>query len=237
MHPRAQDDRDPSLPMSSSAAAQVDATTSAAPVARGRRAASRADRKARRAERQAEDVRLVRAVLEGDHEAFRALVERYQKALYWIAHDILLDREEARDVAQEAFIRVHTALERYDQKRDFVNWLYRIARNLAIDALRRRRRRANPTEDLTSLPLDAPARARPDLDLPDRVAEVLEELPVEYRLALTLREFHGMTPREIARVTDCSYPTARWRLHRARNLFRNAWEKRFGAAATGEDYA
>ncbi|MDJ0973635.1 MAG: sigma-70 family RNA polymerase sigma factor [Planctomycetota bacterium] len=220
----------------SSAAAQVDnAPTS---KVRGRRAAKRADRKARRAERQAEDVRLVRLVLEGDHEAFRSLVERYQKPLFWIAHDILLDREEARDVAQEAFIRVHTALERYDQKRDFVNWLYRIARNLAIDALRRRRRRANPTEDLTRIPLDAPpARGRAELDLPDRVAEVLEELPVEYRLALTLREFHGMTPREIAQVTDCSYPTARWRLHRARNLFRNAWEKRFGTASTGEDYA
>ncbi len=226
--------RDSRLTMSTAAAQVSPAASKAATDARAR---GRAARKARRAKRQVEDVRLVRAILAGDQEAFRSLVERYQKPIYWIAHDILLDRDEARDVAQEAFIRVHTALERYDQKRDFVNWFYRIARNLAIDALRRRRRRANPTEDLTRIPLDAPQETRPDVDLPDRVAEVLEELPVEYRLALTLREFHGMTPREIARVTDCSYPTARWRLHRARNLFRNAWEKRYGTAAAGETYA
>jgi len=182
-------------------------------------------------------VRLVQAVLSGDDEAFRTLVERYQKPIYWIAHDILLDREEAQDVAQETFIRVHAALERFDQKRDFVNWLYRIGRNLAIDAFRRRRRRAAPMEDLTHIPLDAPPRTSAEVDLPDRVAEVLQELPVAYRLALTLREFHGMSPREIARVTDCSYPTARWRLHRARNLFRAAWEQRFGAALAGESYA
>ena len=57
---------------------------------------------------------------------------------------------------------------------------------------------------------------------------MLSELPTEYRLALTLREFHGLTPREISKVTDCSYPTARWRLHRARALFRKAWEDRYG---------
>ena len=66
----------------------------------------------------------------------------------------------------------------------------------------------------------------------ERVATVLAELPVEYRLALTLREFHGMAPREIAALTDCTYPTARWRLHRARALFRKHWEHRFGPHAT-----
>ena len=65
----------------------------------------------------------------------------------------------------------------------------------------------------------------------ERVATVLAALPVEYRLALTLREFHGLSPREIAELTDCTYPTARWRLHRARALFRQAWEERFGAPA------
>ena len=138
---------------------------------------------------------------------------------------------------------MHSALDRFDRTRDFVNWIYRIARNLAIDALRRRRRRAVPVEDLSHLPLaDESPVAGPDStsvtgDLEVRVARVLEELPVEYRLALTLRELHGMTPREIAAVTDCSYPTARWRLHRARGLFRKAWEKRYGVAVTGEDFS
>ncbi len=194
---------------------------------------SQADRERRR-RRRIEDAALVEAILGGSEDAFRQLVERYQKQVYWIAYDVVLDAEEARDVAQETFIRVHAALERFDRSRDFLNWLYRIARNLAIDSLRRRKRRALPVEDLSSLPLESPAR-NVDPELGSRVASVLAELPVEYRLALTLREFHGMTPREIARVTDCSYPTARWRLHRARGLFRKAWEKRYGEAILGNE--
>ncbi len=190
-----------------------------------------------RERRRAEDARLVLRTRNGDEDAFRRLVERYQRKVYWIAYDILLDGEEARDVAQETFLRVHGALASFDATRDFLNWIYRITRNLAIDAFRRRRRRAVPVEDLTALPEtgdgegghggESPLGGQ---DLRERVAAVLAELPVEYRLALTLREFHNLAPREIAALTDCTYPTARWRLHRARALFRKAWEQRFGTA-------
>lgn len=183
-------------------------------------------RAARRAQRHAEDVALVRRIMGGDEDAFRALVERYQKRLYWLAYDILLDGEEARDAVQEAFIRVHAALDRYDPQRDFQNWIYRIARNLAIDALRRRRRRATLVGEIE--PLLAPQEGQEPgasvNETRERVDRALAQLPMEYRLALTLREFHGLSPREVARVTDCTYPTARWRLHRARLLFKAAWE-------------
>lgn len=190
--------------------------------------AVRRDTAARR-QRRREDAVIVQRILGGDDEAFRELVERYQRALYWVARDILLDGEEARDVVQEAFIRVHAALARFDPSRDLLNWMFRIARNLAIDHYRRRRRRATPMEDPVGPDRGAAQPSAPG-DLPDQVAAVLAMLPVDYRLALTLREFHGLTPREIAKVTDCSYPTARWRLHRARGLFRDAWEERYGAA-------
>jgi RNA polymerase sigma-70 factor (ECF subfamily) len=169
---------------------------------------------------------MVEGLLRGDEESFRDLVERYQRPLYWIAYDILLDGEEARDVVQETFVRVHAAIDRYDRRRDFRNWVYRIARNLAIDAHRRRRRRAVPVEDLSGRPAQRGEATDVAVahELRERVATTLARLPVEYRVALTLREFHGLTPREIARVTDCSYPTARWRLHRARALFKAAWE-------------
>jgi RNA polymerase sigma-70 factor (ECF subfamily) len=88
-----------------------------------------------------------------------------------------------------------------------------------------------PVEDLSELGDEeaAPPSAIADGDLRERVARVLADLPVEYRLALTLREYHGLSPRDIAAMTDCTYPTARWRLHRARALFRKAWEERYGA--------
>ena len=191
-----------------------------------------------RARRREEDARLALRARGGDAEAFRRLVEKYQRKVYWIAYDILLDADEARDVAQETFIRVHGALGTFDPSRDFLNWLYRIARNLAIDSYRRRRRRAIPVDDLTALPEagEVPAAADDDA-LAERVAAVLAELPVEYRLALTLREYHGLAPRDIAAMTDCTYPTARWRLHRARALFRKAWERRYGTVAPGAEDA
>ncbi len=187
-----------------------------------------------RARRRAEDAGLAERARGGDPEAFRELVERYQRKVYWVAYDILLDTEEARDVTQETFIRVHAALDSFDTRRDFLNWVYRIARNLAIDAFRRRHRRAAPVEDLEAVADVRATSGVEDAELRKRVAEALEDLPVEYRLALTLREFHGMSPREIAALTDCTYPTARWRLHRARALFRKAWERRFGPMA-GQD--
>jgi len=205
----------------------------------GRRRGHRLDVAARR-RRRADDLVLVNAILDGDDDAFRRLVEKYQRPLYWVAYDVLFDSEEARDVVQETFIRVHGALDRFDRRRDLMNWMFRIARNLAIDAYRRRRRRAIPVEDPGLAADDAAIRRDPDpshaeahlpgADVRDQVSLVLGDLPVDYRLALTLREFHGLTPREIAAVTDCSYPTARWRLHRARALFRTAWEERYGAA-------
>ncbi len=206
-------------------------------TANGKRAA----RLAKRREEQARDVVIVRAILGGDPEAFRQLVDRYQQPLFWIARDILLDRDEALDVVQECFVRVHAALTRFDQSRSFKNWIFRIARNLAIDMYRRRRRRPGSVEDPAVYQDVAPEAERSQLggpsdgrasltEIKQRVRDVMNALPLEYRLALTLRDFHGLTPREVARVTDCSYATARWRLHRARALFRASWQDRFGHA-------
>lgn len=236
-------ERTPPVIATTAGAAVVASRTGPAPAAAlGARAEAlqgrAAERAARRARRHAEDAALVQAVRGGDPSAFPRLVERYQRRVYWLAHDILLDADEARDVAQETFLRVYASLDRYDERRDFVNWLYRIARNLAIDLLRRRRRHALPVEDV-----EGAAGARGSEDVADDlrsvetgrlVREVLATLPVEYRTALTLRDLHGMSPREIAAVTDCTYPTARWRIHRARALFREAWDERVGPAPIEE---
>ena len=219
-------------------------TSSTAQIfAQAAHAGGRARDRDARSRRRAEDLVIVDGILRGDEESFRQLVDRYQRPLYWVAYDVLLDGEEARDVVQEAFIRVHGAIGCFDRSRDLMNWMFRIARNLAIDAYRRRRRRAILLEDVESAvgeeqgARDTGLLSGKDPDLLAQVTGVLEELPTEYRLALTLREFHGLTPREISKVTDCSYPTARWRLHRARALFRKAWEDRYGGRLPNGDPA
>ena len=73
-----------------------------------------------RARRRAEDLLLVDGILRGEEDAFRRLVDKYQRPLYWVAYDVLHDADEARDAVQEAFIRVHGAIGRFDRRREHV---------------------------------------------------------------------------------------------------------------------
>ena len=77
----------------------------------------------------------------GDQDAFRGLVERYQQRAFWVARRMLSNDEDARDAAQEAFVRVHRSLERFDTSMRFYTWLYQIVVNLCIDHLRKNAKR------------------------------------------------------------------------------------------------
>lgn len=163
----------------------------------------------------------------GDRAAFDALVTEHQEAAYTAAWRILGDGETAHDVVQEAFLRILRHHERYDASKSFRTWLLSIVRNLAIDSLRRRRRVARP-EQLADL--SAPAASSPleSAELRERVATVLDDLPEKYRSIIVMREMEGMPAEDIARDIGVDYSTTRWRLHQARQLFRQAWIARFG---------
>src|SRR6185436_9805636 len=95
------------------------------------------------------DAELVRRALAGQHDPFTALVARYQKRAFWIAWHVVGRVEDARDVAQEAFVRLFRSLDKYDFARSFYTWFYRIVMNLAIDSLRKiRSARAGSIDDL-----------------------------------------------------------------------------------------
>jgi RNA polymerase sigma-70 factor (ECF subfamily) len=165
---------------------------------------------------------------QGDGEAFRRLVEQYQERAYRIALGVMGSREEAWDVSQEAFLRVYRSLDRFQLGQNFYTWLYRIVVNLSIDALRKRSQdRAVALEELG----DAvgvhcpPGRALDDQELRVRVKAVLECLPAKYRVVLVLRDVEELGCWEIAKVVGCTHATARWRLHKARQMFRDSWER------------
>ena len=102
-----------------------------------------------------DDLTLVERVRTGDQRAFKLLVERYQRKVYSIAVGMLRDREEARDVAQEAFIKVHRYIEYFKGDASFYTWLYRITVNLCIDSIRRKGSRGNdPVEFDESVKMD-----------------------------------------------------------------------------------
>lgn len=175
-----------------------------------------------------EEIALLRRAQAGDQDAFGEVVNLHWKRAFWTAYDVLYDHDRAQDVAQEAFVKVHRALQSYDLSRDFASWLHRIVLNLAIDHKRRMERdRTVPTDKVEEM-VDARRAVAEDDDKAatiERVERVLKELPEEYRIPLTMKDIDGLSVEEVARILDLSYSTVRWRLHRARSLFRERWTR------------
>lgn len=175
-----------------------------------------------------EEIALIRAAKEGDVDSYGKIVRHYEKKVFWIAYHFVNNFDDARDIAQEAFLRVHRALARFDLKYNFYTWLYRIVVNLAIDHLRKRsKQNAVSIEDF---PADPPVRQDPDarLDAAETrrlIHRCLDGLPAKYRTVLVLRDVHEMSCDEISQIIKCTNATTRWRLHKARELFKARWER------------
>lgn len=182
------------------------------------------------------DARLVERARHGDDGAFAALVLRYERKLLRVLCRLIQDEELARDLAQETFWKVYTRLDQFDTSRRFGPWLFQVGVNLGRDQLRRNR------PMLASI--DRPwsegwsARDLPDPDPRDRfelaqeVRHVLNRLPLDYRTVLVLRDLEGFSSAEVAAIIEREEATVRWRLARAREMFRQHWERRQGPAMT-----
>jgi RNA polymerase sigma-70 factor (ECF subfamily) len=177
------------------------------------------------------DRELVRQSRRGDKEAFRELVERYQRKVIAVALGMLQNRDDAMEIAQETFVKAYENLGNFKGESSFYTWLYRIVVNLAIDFQRRERRR--PTvglEDQTagggsgegyeiSLKEDRlkdPFEQTHAREIGNRVAAAVDELTPDHKAVILLREVEGLSYEEISRVMQCSKGTVMSRLHYAR---------------------
>ena len=183
----------------------------------------------------ASDARLVEDVRRGDHSAFEDLVKRYENRLIGVLLRFVRDRELARDLAQETFLRVYERLDQFDPSRRFGPWLFRIGVNLALDYLRKRRRRIWPAlfsdSRVEKGPDPAVADPRVSLDLEQEVRRVLESIPEKYRTVLILRDLENFSTSEISAILHRKEATIRWRLAEARMRFQELWQRRQTAAA------
>lgn len=175
------------------------------------------------------ETEVIRRCLKGDDEAFSELVEHYRERAFWVTYGNVGDRTVARDITQKAFLRVYSSLNQFDLSRPFSPWFFQILRNLCADWHRKNGRRSEISMEHIG-PHDAdktpPEAEIHNQEMRERVHDVLKELPEKYRFVLTLREFENMDCKKIAEVVDCNYDTARWRIHRARQLFKDAWNKK-----------
>jgi RNA polymerase sigma-70 factor (ECF subfamily) len=173
------------------------------------------------------DAELVARVLDDDQDAFADLVRRHHPAIHGLCLSMLGSAVEADDAAQDAFLKAYRSLSRFRGESTFGSWLYRVAANVCLDRLRRRKREKTDSweglveergDDIERLMPSTPdgSAALEDKDLVDRVLGCLSP---EHRLILTLREVQGLDYRELTQTLDCSLDAVKSRLKRARQSF------------------
>ena len=184
-----------------------------------------------------DDRTLVEKCKAGDEQAFAELVRRYSARAYQVAYGVLGNCEEAEEVAQDAFVRIHKALPGFRGECEFGTWLYRIALNLARNKYRWNKVRGSKVNFSMDAPLEG-ENGDDDrkIDLPDdapdpekdaelgelrgRLSAELEKLPEAYREILVMRVVQEMSYEEIADALGCQMGTVKSRLARARDELR-----------------
>jgi RNA polymerase sigma-70 factor, ECF subfamily len=182
---------------------------------------------------QLDDRALVARILGGDRDRFTELVKRYERRIINYVYRITHRYEEAHDLAQEIFVKVFMALDRYDPKYQFSTWLFRIAQNSAIDVIRKKSIQevplARPADEESSgrereFPDNgvSPYRAMKNKQLAAAIDQAVDHLPSDYRELIQLRHFAELSYEEIATMKKLPLGTVKNKLFRARNLLKDA---------------
>lgn len=183
------------------------------------------------------DVRLMLQVREGSAAAFEALVEKHQKRLVMVLEHLVSDRTQAEDLAQDVFLRVYRARERYVPTAKFSTWLYTITHNVASNSIRKSSRRkeinlvTSPSGSMPVRPLDTMAKDKSNL-MPTRLAdqkememvirEAIQSLGPRQRMAMLLSKYEGMSYNEIAESMELTTQAVKSLLSRARGNLKEA---------------
>ncbi|MCL7749665.1 RNA polymerase sigma factor SigW [Halalkalibacter alkaliphilus] len=175
--------------------------------------------------------RLIREVRKGDQQAFAEIVELYKDKVYQVAYRMVGNVHEAQDVAQEAFLRAYTNIDRFDVNRKFSTWLFRIATNVAIDRLRKKKPdfylqdEVKGSEGLTFESQLAADEERPEdqvvtIEMQEWVQHEINQLPPKYRTAIILKYMEDLSISEISDILDIPQSTVKTRVHRGREALR-----------------
>lgn len=175
---------------------------------------------------------LVAAVQNEDAEAFRELFDRYNQRAYSVALGVVKNPQDALDIVQEGFVKVHKHIKNFEGSSSFYTWLYRIIMNLSIDHIRRSKRATRIDYDDRVLrsadEVEGDGTIMPDIlgsspkksvlrrELSEAIAAALEELPEHHRAVILLREVEGMTYEEMADTLEVPKGTIMSRLFHAR---------------------
>lgn len=177
------------------------------------------------------DSRLLERTRQGDRDAFETLFRKYHSYVYNISIGMLGNGDDAADITQETFLRIHRGLPQFRGAASFSTWLYRVAVNLCISELRRRSRSRLQYLDDLALPMEteedhrpSPAEAAQSAEERRMVRRILSTLPPDYRAIMVLRHFQQLAYEEIAEVLQLSLSQVKTRLFRARKMFKDRYQ-------------
>ncbi|WP_425415407.1 RNA polymerase sigma factor SigW [Paenibacillus glacialis] len=179
--------------------------------------------------------RLTKLALNGDQQAFGEIVELYKDKIYHLGYRMLSNRHEAEDVVQETFLRVFKSLDRFDPNQKFSTWIYRIATNLCIDRLRKRKATysldadMNDQEGMDGYSLIPSDDRTPESELmisetKQLIYDAIESLPAKYKSVMILRYLQDLSLQEISDVLGMPVTTIKTRVHRGREFLRKKLE-------------
>ena len=183
---------------------------------------------------------LVEAAQRGDRPAFEELVRQTFSDTYTLAYRLTGNEEDARDVAQEAYLRAWKGMSKFRGDAQFSTWMYRITANAAATFTKKRRRQRTESIDDVGEPAELrydyqPAEVSEAADLLERLSAAVDDLPPKLRQVVVLRDVYGLGHEAIAEELDITESAAKVRLHRARRKLREVLElpgeQRSGASA------
>ena len=188
-----------------------------------------------------EDYKLIKLCLRGKKEAFAQLVDKYNRRVYNLAYRLTSNPEKAKDISQEAFIKIYRSLERYDPTYKFSSWLLKTVSNLCIDYHRTKHTATASLEKIiesgaeSAILSDSQLRASTEevieekleqLELKAVIHDGIEQLPMDYKTVLVLRHIQSLSYKEIAQVLELPMGTIKARIFRARKLLKGYLEHR-----------
>jgi RNA polymerase sigma-70 factor (ECF subfamily) len=194
---------------------------------------------------------LVQRVQAGDSAAFRALFDKYHRRAFAVAMGVVKNEDDALDAVQEAFVKVHKNIHKFEGSSSFYTWLYRIVMNVSIDHVRRTSRRRNLDFDERALHEESevagdgalvpsvtnsnPGKAALRRELGSAIQAALQGLPDHHRAVIVLREIEGMSYEEMAEALEVPKGTVMSRLFHARKKMQAALAPYLSGEAVPED--
>lgn len=172
----------------------------------------------------------------GDQGAFRELVDMHRTRVASIAYGLVGNYEDARDISQEVFIKVYRSLDRFDVKKKFFTWLYRLSVNASIDFLRANKKRTynesiDSEESYTQYPDPAEEsdleKYFEKIERYEIFEKIVDKLNIRQKMAFTLCDLQGLSSAEAAEIIECPQVTLRWYLHEARKKIRQIVEAEY----------